>query len=46
MLALHPAFADDPWGECRKWNWDEELIARILDGFEKAGLEIPTDPSL
>jgi adenylate cyclase len=46
MLALHPPFADDPWGECRKWNWDEELIARILDGFEKAGLEIPPDPAL
>ncbi len=45
MLELHPEFADDPWGECRKWNWSEDLIADILDGFEKAGLQIPPDPA-
>ncbi len=45
MLELHPAFAEDPWGECRKWNWSEDLIAHILDGFKKAGLEIPPDPT-
>ncbi len=45
MLELHPAFAEDPWGECRKWNWSDELITHILDGFRKAGLAIPPDPA-
>jgi adenylate cyclase len=45
MLELYPAFAEDPRGVCRKFNWSEDLIDHILDGFEKAGLEIPPDPS-
>jgi adenylate cyclase len=46
MLDLNPAFAEDPRGDCRKLNWSEDLIDHILDGFAKAGLEIPPDPSL
>jgi hypothetical protein len=36
---------ENPRGVCRKFNWSEDLIDHILDGFEKAGLEIPPDPS-
>lgn len=45
MLELYPAFADDPYGECRKWNWSEDLIDHMLDGLQKAGLLIPPDPA-
>ena len=45
MLELYPEFADDPRGECAKWNWSPELNEQILDGFSKAGLEIPAPPS-
>jgi adenylate cyclase len=45
MLELYPEFADDPRGECSKWNWSPQLINHMLDGFSKAGLEIPPPPS-
>jgi adenylate cyclase len=45
MLELYPEFADDPRGECEKWNWSPELIEHMLDGLGKAGLDIPPPPS-
>ncbi|MEM7226034.1 MAG: hypothetical protein AAF495_23855 [Pseudomonadota bacterium] len=35
-----PAFAAKAWDECRIWTSDEELIAAISDGWQKAGLPI------
>jgi adenylate cyclase len=43
MLELYPGFADDPRGECSKWNWSADMVERMLDGLRKAGLPERTD---
>jgi TolB-like protein len=39
LLAARPNFAAVAWEECRKW-WDPDLVGMIIDGLNKAGLEI------
>jgi len=40
LLAARPEFATAVREECRKW-WDVDLVEQILDGLNKAGMEIP-----
>ncbi len=40
LLDIRPDFADIARQECEKW-WDAELVEQMLDGFSKAGFEIP-----
>ena len=44
LLVIFPDFAEKAWDEYRKFNIPDELIRRSLDGFRKAGLDIPDEP--
>jgi serine/threonine protein kinase len=43
LLAIRPDFAVVAREELGKW-WDPELVEHLIEGFRKAGLEIPDKP--
>ena len=40
VLRIVPDFAHDPRANYALWNFPEEIIEHMLEGFRKAGLEI------
>jgi len=44
LLELRPDIANKIRQECRFWNFPEPVIAKIVDGLRKAGLDIPDEP--
>jgi adenylate cyclase len=44
LLAIDPDFADNYWDEIDKWSFREDHAQMFIDGFRKAGLEVPDRP--
>jgi tetratricopeptide (TPR) repeat protein len=42
LLKLRPDFAATVRGDIEKW-WEPEYVERLINGWRKAGLEIPTE---
>jgi len=40
LLELYPDFASTGRAQLRKWNLDEELLAKVMDALGEAGLEM------
>ena len=45
LLNLYPDFANQWSEEYRKWNFPDHMAAHLAEGFEKAGLDIPDEPT-
>ncbi len=45
LLAVHPSYAQNARRELRKYYWDETELEHVMDGFRKAGLDIPDEPA-
>jgi tetratricopeptide (TPR) repeat protein len=41
LLAVYPDFPDNASKEFRKYNFSDELSARLFEGLRKAGLDLP-----
>jgi len=44
LLAVYPDFADNWWDEIDKWSFREDHAQLFVEGFRKAGLEVPDRP--
>ena len=44
LLAVSPIYAQNARREFRKYYWDETELEHVMDGFRKAGLDIPDEP--
>ncbi len=44
LLAVYPSYAENARREFRKYYWDETELEHVMDGFRKAGLDIPDEP--
>ena len=43
LLKLNPGFGAQAWTFYRKWFWEVDLIAHIIEGLRKVGLDIPDE---
>jgi adenylate cyclase len=41
LLRIYPAFAEHAWAEMAKRNFDLEFAARMVEGWRRAGLDVP-----
>jgi adenylate cyclase len=44
LLTVSPSYAQNARREFRKYYWDETELEHVMDGFRKAGLDIPDEP--
>jgi adenylate cyclase len=44
LIELYPEFATKGWFELRRVNYPENLIAQLIEGLRKAGLDVPEEP--
>lgn len=45
LLQSKPTIATTIRKDCRFWNYPEPVIAKIVDGLRKAGLDVPDEPA-
>ena len=46
LLELYPDFADNFWEEIAKYNFPDEASMLYVEGYRKAGLDVPDKPPL